>query len=69
MYFKVSNILNNNKNKNNVLLLLLLLLLFSEFNLIRRNKCDSIKKFILTTRASAHLLLHNRKKSRRKEVA
>ena len=33
------------------------LLLFSEFKLIRRNKGNSIENFILTTRASARLLL------------
>ena len=52
-----------------VLLLLLLLLLLYEFNLIRRYKGDSINNFILTARASAHLLLHSLNNSRRKEDA
>ena len=40
-----------------------------EFNLIRRNKCDSIDNFILTARVSAHLLLHSLNNSSQNEDA
>ena len=36
---------------------------------MRRNKGDSINNLILTARASAHLLLHSRNNSRRKEAS
>ena len=46
-----------------------ILSLFYELNLIRRKKGDSIQNFILTARASAHLLLHSRNNSSQNEDA
>ena len=45
------------------------LLFFQEFNLYRLNKCDSIETFSLTTRASAHPLLHSLNNGYRKKDA
>ena len=56
-------------NRNLVRNLTSLLLLLEEFNLIRRYKGDSIENFLLTARASAHLLLHSRHNSSRKKDA
>ena len=47
----------------------LILLLVYEFNFIRPNNGDSIENFILTTRASAHLLVHSRNNSSLNEDA